>query len=408
MSEPVGIPVKTRRTLNVVSPKLAAKMAEFKARRCTIYAGHSVTAEYDAAQPDSAVDWDPAAPESWGFFPRLPMMRGPICRGVSGKYGYNHHHTIAKLGDTYVATWASGFLHEDFIGQRVRYSTSVDGIDWSEPKMLVHTPVASEVVRNNAGLYSDGERLYAYVGVAWNLDRDRPQAQKRVPRMRLDVYETTDLENWTCHEGIFDDIYLFEGPRMTSGGKLMCSGLDARDHHAMVIMWDDATQLADKPRVVHLESGEGILPGEGTWYQTDDGRIWLYQRDESGSCHLALSCSEDEGKTWSDMLLTDFPNSTSRSMAGRLNDGRFFIMGNNYDLFLNRKHMQIALSDDGLVFDRQYTLIEGETTRRVNGFHKEDGYQYPHCCLDGDKIVVIYSINKEDIEVGTVDMSQVS
>ncbi len=69
-------------------------------------------------------------------------------------------------------------------------------------------------------------------------------------------------------------------------------------------------------------------------------------------------------------------------------------------------HLLVALSDDGRKFTRQYTLVEGETTRRVNGRHKEDGYHYPNCIVDGDHLVLTYSVNKEDIEVATVDMSQ--
>ncbi len=129
----------------------------------------------------------------------------------------------------------------------------------------------------------------------------------------------------------------------------------------------------------------------------------MYQRDFTGSCRLGLTWSDDRGDTWSDLLPTNFPNSLSRAFVGRLPDGRYYIVGNNYDILLNRKHMLIALSDDGYVFNKQYKLIGGNTTRRVNGRHKEDGYHYPNCYAEDDKLFVIYSVNKEDIEVGIVD-----
>ena len=88
-------------------------------------------------------------------------------------------------------------------------------------------------------------------------------------------------------------------------------------------------------------------------------------------------------------------------------DGRYFIVGNNYTNFLDRNNLLIALSHDGRTFDRQYTLRSGRTTRRINGRHKEDGYHYPNCLVDGDKLLVIHSVNKEDIEVCIVDMSRV-
>ncbi len=52
-------------------------------------------------------------------------------------------------------------------------------------------------------------------------------------------------------------------------------------------------------------------------------------------------------------------------------------------------------------------LVEGNTTRRVNGRHKEDGYHYPNCYPDGNKLVVTYSVNKEDIEVGILDTTEI-
>jgi hypothetical protein len=227
--------------------------------------------------------------------------------------------------------------------------------------------------------------------------------------IHLDVYVTEDLQHWEHRENICDNVYLFEGPRPTRDGTYMCCGFDYfGDHHAMVLIWDDPSKLADPPRVANVKaSRDGVLPEQGTWYQTDDGRIWMYQRDSSISCRLALTCSDNGGKTWSGLRRTDFRNSYSRAFAGRLPDGRCYIVGNNYDVLLDRNHLHIALSDDGRVFDRQYTLVEGDTTRRVNGRHKEDGYHYPNCYADGDQLFVIYSVNKEDIEVGIVDMSQV-
>ncbi len=174
-----------------------------------------------------------------------------------------------------------------------------------------------------------------------------------------------------------------------------------------MLAWDARESLAESPRAMRIPpSSDGLSPEQGTWYQTDDGCIWMYLRDGSISCRLALSWSEDEGETWSPPLRTDFPNTFSRAFAGRLTDGRYYIVGNNFDIMLNRLHLMIALSDDGRLFDRQYTLVEGETTRRVNGRHKEDGYHYPNCFADGDKLFVIYSINKEDSEVGIIDTKE--
>jgi len=403
----MSIPQRTRQLcvrkyteVNIVAPGLAKELEDYRSRLAAINAGYPVL-----------TDWHPVIPERWGEFAQLPVERAAIYRGQAESWAYSHHQAIAKFGDKYVASWSNGLLHEDYVGQEPHYSWSEDGLHWSEPRVLAHTPIESNQVRSNAGLCAANGTLYSYVCVAQDYGRDAGAPgmySLKAQRIPMDVYYTADLEHWEHRPSICDNILLMEGPRPTQDGTMMCCGLDMTRMSAVVLIWRHASELAEPPEVVPIPaSSEGVLPEEATWYQTDDGRLWMYQRDYANSCRLALTYSDDGGKTWSDLLRTDFPNTTSRAFAGRLSDGRFYIVGNNYDLLLDRRHLQIALSDDGYVFDRQYTLVEGDTTRRVNGRHKEDGYQYPNCISDGDKLLVVYSVNKEDIEVGIVDMSRV-
>lgn len=400
MSNNSDVRFNTYHVVNVVDEKLAKQIEDYMFGLSVHKAGYKVL-----------TDWHPVVPEGWGEFPQLPVQRSTVYRGDADTWAYSHHQALAKLGENYVASWSNGFLHEDYVGQEVHYAYSADAVTWSEPGIVVVTPVESGVVRNNAGLYAADGKLYCYVGAAENFDRDvAPPGMTTLikPHIELEVYVTEDLAHWTRVGTICEEIYLFEGPRRTLGGRLMCCGSNMHDHHAMVLIWEDASHPGSPPRVVDLPpSKEGVVPEQGTWFQTDDGRIWLYLRDSSLLRHLGLCWSDDEGDTWSEIYYTDFPNTFSRAFAGRLNDGRYYIAGNNYDIFLDRVHLLIALSDDGRKFTRQYTLLEGETTRRINGCHKEDGYHYPNCVVDGDRLLVIYSVNKEDIEVVTVDMSQV-
>lgn len=394
------IPRRSRSELVVVSPELEAKLSDFRFRLGAVQAGYPVVA-----------DWHPSMPPGWGEFPPVPFARSVVYRGSAERWAYSHHPAIALFRDRIVVAWSNGFRHEDYVGQEVHLAWSRDGSSWSEPVAVAPTPAESRLVRNNAGLYATADRLYCYVGVAKDFGRDVADPGMSVIRqqhIRLDVYETADLERWTCREGICDDVYLFEAPRPTRAGPLLCCGFSFTDRRGMVLRWDDPARPAGRPRVVDLaDAGEGVLPEQGTWYQTDDGRLWMYLRDGSLSGRLALATSDDGGETWSGMLRTNFPNTYSRAFAGRLDDGRFYLAGNNYDRFLDRRSLLLALSDDGATFDRQYLLVSGDTTRRVPGRHKEDGYHYPNCVSDGGRLLVTYSVNKEDIEVGIADMTAV-
>ena len=393
------IPTQAICQATLLEAGFAARLIDYRTRLSVFNAGYDVL-----------TDWHPVVPEGWGEFPSVPVRRATVYRGNAESWAYSHHHTIAQYDDRYVASWSNGFRHEDYVGQEVHFAWSPDGLQWSEPGIVAHTPVETKLVRNNAGLCAANGQLYCYVGVAKDFGRDVSapgMSTLKEQSIHLDCYVTADLQHWEHHDNICENVYLFEGPRPTREGKYLCCGFDLQDNHAMVLIWDDPAHLSDPPRVVHiLPSPYGLKPEQGTWYQTDDGRIWMYQRDSTLSCRLGLTWSDDGGETWSDLIRTDFPNSYSRAFAGRLTDGRYYIVGNNYDIFLDRRHLLIALSDDGYVFDRQYTLVEGETTRRIDGRHKEDGYHYPNCLADRDQLFVIYSMNKEDIEVVMVDMSK--
>jgi len=387
----------TQQIVNVVGPALTARLCDFRMRVGAHNAGYPHIAE-----------WHPDVPAGWGTFPPCPMKRSVIYRGDAATWSYSHHQAIVKIGDRYVASWSNGLVHEDHPGQEVHVATSTDCRTWSTPAVIAHTPAATGIVRNNSGLYATHDRLYAYVGVMTDPGEDTATPGMTCfaqPTFSLDIYATDDLTHWAHHASVCEHIYLFEGPRLTHGGRLICCGSDERDNHAVILVWDAMADPTSSPRMIHIPpSPAGVVPTQGTWYQTDNGRIWMYVRNGGVSSRLGLTWSDDEGDTWSPLHLTDFPNTFSRAHAGRLTDGRCYIVGNNYDVFLDRRRLLMALSDDGYTFDRQYSLLEGATTRRINGLHKEDGYHYPSTFVEGDRLIVIYSVNKEDIEVGIVDM----
>lgn len=281
---------------------------------------------------------------------------------------------------------------------------------WQPYRVLARTEfdenANSGIVRNNAGMYVHGDKLYAYVGVCESAGNTGMEMNHIVSKkMQLDVYVTEDLINWKHYERIADDIYLFEGPRRTLNGELLCCGFNFSDwHQGLVLIWEKGMEPWQKPLAIKMpRSSDGIIPEQGTWYQKDDGRIYLFLRDGSISMRLALSISDDGGRTWTKPLRTDFPSTYSRSHVGRLSDGRFYIAGNNYDHYLDRSHLMVATSEDGENFNRMHTLLNTLTTRRIDGYHKEDGFHYPNCMVDDGKLFVVCSENKEDIVVAFVD-----
>lgn len=388
--------ILTRHVARTLSSELQKKLNEFRHLMGLHLAGYA----------HDIVEWHGVVPNGWATFPLLESQRSRVYSGRADSFAYSHHHSICKFRDRYVVTWSNGMYHEDAPGQEPHYSWSYDASQWVPDRSIVETDPDSGVVRNQAGLYADDRYVYVFVGYAEPHAHAEPGMTSIVTKkMRLDVYRSADLVKWDEFIGVAEDIYLFEGPRLTRDGKLLCCGIHQPNYdEAKILIWDDPSDPTTTPRSKIISGAEeGIKPEQGTWYQTDDGRIWLWQRDGGHLTRLGLTWSDDGGETWSPLVSTDFQNTFSRAHAGRFADGRCYVIGNNFDQYLNRQYMHIAVSDNGACFDRMYTLLQGYATRRVPGRHKENGYHYPNSIVDGDQLLVVYSVNKEDIEVAVVD-----
>src|SRR5450830_746979 len=80
------------------------------------------------------------------------------------EWSFAHIPHIGYFKGRFYVMWASGNVHEDDVGQVIRYSSSEDFEEWSEPLILVG-PWKGEhrsAVLSPNGWYDNGEMLIAY------------------------------------------------------------------------------------------------------------------------------------------------------------------------------------------------------------------------------------------------------
>lgn len=70
-----------------------------------------------------------------------------------------------------------------------------------------------------------------------------------------------------------------------------------------------------------------------------------------------------------------------------------------------RSMLAISLSRDGLNFDRTAIIRFISPPLRYKGLEKTIGYQYPHSVVAENDLWVIYSVNKEDVEVTRIPLN---
>jgi len=349
------------------------------------------------------------------------MERVSVFKTSVEKGTYNHHSCLTKWRGKYWFAWDNCLVNEEWPGQKTMLAWSDDARKWSEPIIVADGDEEAGMLRNCGALYAGKDKLYAFIQEKWDLVHATKPGMSihdnTKVSYRFDLHESEDGIHWKlAKKGHFDLQWKLEAPRLTKEGRLLGTAT-THDFKPGALLWpgDDPEEkpevipfpYTDDPADYYNGHDEGLyFYGEASWYQDDDGRIWMWHRDESASCRLGVALSEDGGKTWTNVIRTNFPDSMSRVHAGRLTDGRFYLVGNQTYMFMDRNFFAISLSDDGAKFNKTYQLIAPRTQQRFPGHLKGHGYQYPSAMADGDRLLIGYSVNKEDIEVGILDVTK--
>jgi predicted neuraminidase len=124
------------------------------------------------------------------------------------------------------------------------------------------------------------------------------------------------------------------------------------------------TWSAGKP----IMGGGAIQP---TVLARNDGTLVAYMRDNGGSGHIKVSESTDDGETWGKVTLSELANPGAGIDGVRLANGHFCLVYN--DTERGRNSLAVSISED-----------EGKTwkyTRHLE-HHSDGAYQYP-CVIQG-------------------------
>ena len=340
------------------------------------------------------------------IIPYIKSKRSIIYYGNIENGSYNHHSQIAKFKGKYYLSWSNGLVNEEDAGQRVLISCSENGEIWSKPLAILESPPEARLAHNSVALYSTEDVLYAFVMTEETEHDAGVTGMRRIdPETTvMEIYRSADGINWSRAYSFGNRIrWIFEAPRMTMENRLMCVCNTLKSGPA-VLLWKDGN-ICSEPEFIHVPEPEGAsFPyGEASWYQTEEGRIVVFWRDEGGSCKLYVNYSDDGGRTFSVPFISDIPDSMSRVYAGRLSDGRYYLCNNAIANLLDRGPLMLLVGEGGYEFQKVYMVNDDAASQRRKGLLKTNGYQYPCCIIDGCKLLIAYDANKEDIMCDVID-----
>ena len=350
-----------------------------------------------------------ADPEAIDFnnllhLPAQPAIVSDI-RTAGGKRVHQHAY-LAYFDGRFWAQWSDGpglarrppeehwnvVPGHDRPDTRISYAVSEDGLNWGPVRDLSGPPKADGFGYIARGLWErDGELLAlashfnapGYTGrglclVAWRWNEETGR--------------------WDDRGTVRDDALNNFPPKRLPSGEWMMS---RRDHRARVTVLiggvDAINQWETHPLAVYDEEGsdeKNRRPEEPYWYILPDGQnlVGLF-RDNSGSKRLLRGFSSDFGRTWTELMRTNFPDARSKFFVLRTSRGYYALVSNANPK--GRDPLTLSISEDGIVFTRMYYLVGG---RHVD---------YPHMIEHDGHLFISYSSAKQTVEILKVPLDAV-
>lgn len=339
--------------------------------------------------------------------PRVPCEH-IVVNDVTLQNGVNQHNYLIHFNGRFWAMWSDGPAIEDMVGQIVKYATSEDGKNWSAPEILTPYPPGSGPdspyynTRSENGFRWIARGFWERDGELLALASLDEAAGFFGPSLELRAFrwnETT--ENWEDIGQVYHDaINNFPPKKLPTGEWLM----SRRSHDYKVkgieflVGGVDSYNKWDSYPV--FGSNTDLDAEEPYWWILADGKsLMALFRDNRKSGYLYRSFSIDNGRTWSQPVQTDFPDARSKFHGIRMSNGQYVLVSNSHPK--HRQWLTLAVSDDGMVFDRLFFLVKGE----------RDGVDYPHI-LEHDGYLYVahsggYGGRKQSVEVQRVKISDI-
>ena len=318
--------------------------------------------------------------------------------GKVGESGFNLHSYLAYFDGRFWLCWSSAKVHEEDPDQHILYATSKDGHNWSTPRVLVADPDGAEGPQRwiARGMFVERGHLYALGALIASADY-KMQGKGIVWRdLKLIRFRWTG-KTWK-RDSVFADDCMNNFPPMRVNGAYV---MPCRDSKMSLKIARETNGKEGRWTTVPIHSDPPFNKmDEPTLYQASDGILQLIIRDGSHSGFLLRSVSSDSGRTWTAPVRTNYPDATSKNFATRLSDGSYILINNPSPK--GRDPLAISLSKDGWSFDHPRAL---RASSQMPASSQKWSFQYPHAMEHDGSLWVAYSVNKRDIEVCEVKLS---
>eukprot|EP00039_Didymoeca_costata_P014249 m.228355 g.228355 ORF g.228355 m.228355 type:complete len:477 (-) comp15976_c1_seq36:297-1727(-) len=376
----------------------------------TLYYNASVTSANKVGGGGPLPVWNTTIPngsEPQAGLPALPNVEHyEIYHAIPEIGTYNHGPMVSNVSNgVLIVNWYSGATGEDAPGERVLYSVgSSDGKKWSPiaPMFDRLSPTGPDgsngtCVSNEPFWFPDGapDRLYAFAGVH------------------------SHCKNPSVLAGRLARQIIASGKDNVTLGPLFWTGLVPREYEKFNISTlSDMSETVQSDIQLYIRTllnlqvpsvaAPNRLSERNYYYRKqyndyvvllrDDGNNTL--REWASVCVDPVEQPRGTMCNWSVPQITTIPDSRTRTYIGHLQNGSLVLLGSQIPKLFDRDPLTMTLSEDGVMFDKAWSVRYGAPPKRYPGVGKGPGFQYPDAVeLDNNTMWIAYSVNKEDIAI---------
>jgi hypothetical protein len=339
--------------------------------------------------------------------PRVPREH-IVINDVTEENGVNQHNYLIHHNGRFWAMWSDGPAIEDRVGQVVKFATSEDGKNWSKARFLTPYPPNSGSDSPHYGkITKEGFRYIArgfwvregeLLALA-SLDEAAGFFGKSL-ELRAFRWDENKKE-WNDYAQVYDNAINNFPPKKLPTGEWLMSRRSYDYSKRGVDFLVGGTEAIDVwESYPVLGTNTELAAEEPYWWILSDGEnLMALFRDNRRSGYLYRSFSTDNGRTWSQPVQTDFPDARSKFHGLRMSNGQYVLVSNSHPK--HRQWLTLAVSDDGMVFDRLFFLVEGD----------KNGVDYPHVIEHDGYLYIAHSGGhggrKQSVEVQRVKISDI-
>lgn len=332
-------------------------------------------------------------------YAKLPLLKGThavVCP-FDEQWKFQLHNYLLHHDGKFWCMWSAGPEVEDLPTQHVRFATSTDGLQWSAPQSLTGPPAEGRAFIARDFWRRDGELLAlaaSYKGKgAFGVDKD----------LKLVAFVwNADKQSWSEKGVLYQDAINNFSPQRLASGSWMVTRRDARFNVSMLIggvkSLSDWEVVPVVDRLAAVRSSK-FSPDEPVWWPLADGTLVAAIRDNGGSGRLFRSVSTDQGRTWSQPVITNYPNATSKLFTLKTSRGERVLVS-NANPKIGRRELHLAVSKDGISFTR---LLRLEIPSKV-----ATTFQYPHVIEHAGHLLIAFSNKKNVTELLKVSLDEIS